>query len=196
MHRVLEAPRGFRPDDYPDQDERSWMRQVGLLTADEKAFRPDVQANIGQAIYRTLFPPGSKVEGLLRRAMATAQGNNTQLHVQIRGDSVHAAGLFGYPWELLHNGQGTRFVGRGNRGVCRDVPLSPRTGDYQPVEKGDWLRANGPLPHRKASSARCLYPFSTSCYARHESCVKIDRCSHLLLWGLDDQSCRLLYECS
>ena len=32
---------------------------------------------------------------------------------------------------------------------------------YQPVKKGDWLRAHGRLRHRGAPLARCLYPFST-----------------------------------
>ncbi|WP_414618915.1 CHAT domain-containing protein [Calothrix sp. CCY 0018] len=87
-------------------EEKNWMRDVGILAQDGKDFNTNYLVNIGQSLYRSLFPFG-KVENAFKTALQIAQNQNTQLHVQLRfeDDSGKRSRLADYPWELIHDGQ-------------------------------------------------------------------------------------------
>lgn len=105
--KSLEAIR-FRPEDFQRSGEQDWMVQVGLLVQDRKAFHPYFLTNIGKALYKSLFPPGSKLEKVLQNAINLAQNNGTQLHIQleIAADILGSTRLPDYPWELMHDDRG------------------------------------------------------------------------------------------
>src|SRR5947209_12462914 len=54
----------FNPEDFP-ADEQTWMVDNQLLAADKRTFRSDMRANIGKALYKTLFREGSNTERAL-----------------------------------------------------------------------------------------------------------------------------------
>jgi len=103
--KALDATGGFKAEHFLGVGEQDWMVQEGLLAEDRRAFRPDMQARIGHALYQTLFPPGSQVEAVLRVALASVEKSRTQLHIQliIPPEEVQLAA---YPWELAHDARG------------------------------------------------------------------------------------------
>lgn len=96
---------GFSSE-YFSKEEKDWMRDIGILTQDKKSFDNNYLVNIGQALYRSLFPSG-KVENAFKAALQLARNKNTQLHLQLRfeHDSSKRSRLADYPWELIHDGQ-------------------------------------------------------------------------------------------
>ncbi|MEO0841743.1 MAG: tetratricopeptide repeat protein [Cyanobacteria bacterium J06643_5] len=91
---------------YFSNKEKDWMRDVGIIAQDGKSFDSNYLVNIGQALYRSLFPSG-KVENAFKAALQLAQIKNTQLHLQLRfeDDLGQLSRLADYPWELIHDGQ-------------------------------------------------------------------------------------------
>ncbi|MDZ7955972.1 NB-ARC domain-containing protein, partial [Nostoc sp. DedQUE09] len=87
--------------------EQDWMVKSGILSKDVSAFHPNYIANIGQELYKSLFPLGSKVEKALLAAQRVAERENKQLHIQLKfeADVVERSRLTDYPWELLHDGK-------------------------------------------------------------------------------------------
>ena len=102
--KILEA-RSFRAKDFPKEDEKVWMKNNGLFDKDRKIFPPDVHVIIGKSIYASLFPKGSKTEGLLGKMLAQAEIKKTQLQLQLKfeADVVGRPRLSDYPWELAHD---------------------------------------------------------------------------------------------
>ncbi|MBW4542281.1 MAG: CHAT domain-containing protein [Myxacorys chilensis ATA2-1-KO14] len=88
--------------------EQDWMVKADLLTENRQAFHPDLRKIIGQALYRALIPPNSKVERLLNESIQLANNCGVQLLVQLKfeADTVQVAHLPDYPWELIHDGTG------------------------------------------------------------------------------------------
>ncbi|MEM7714522.1 MAG: CHAT domain-containing protein, partial [Cyanobacteria bacterium P01_A01_bin.68] len=86
--------------------EQEWLKTAGILAEDKNNFDNNYLINIGQALYRSLFPEG-KVENAFQAAVRLAESKNTQLHIQLRfeDDSSKRSRLADYPWELLHDGQ-------------------------------------------------------------------------------------------
>ena len=101
--RSLEVS-SFRPEFFSAQ-EQEWMIQAGILGGDRSNFHPNYLINIGEALYSSLFPPGSKVENLLQKSISFAESKSTKLLVRLKleGDVVQKTRLADYPWELLHN---------------------------------------------------------------------------------------------
>lgn len=69
----------FDTKDFDSEGELEWMVRVKLLSSNRNAFHPDMLANIGKELYKTLFPPGSDTEKFLqniRFASAQHQRNN------------------------------------------------------------------------------------------------------------------------
>ncbi len=107
--KTLESPT-FKSQDFQKPGEQDWMVKAEILTSDRCAFHPNLLKNIGRSLYQALFPPESKVEKALQSAIWAAEGENTQLHIQLKfeADSVQRSRLADYPWELMHDGQ--RFL--------------------------------------------------------------------------------------
>ncbi|AFZ23663.1 NB-ARC domain-containing protein [Cylindrospermum stagnale PCC 7417] len=97
----------FKPESFLQASEQDWMVKSGILHKERSVFHPNYLANIGQALYRSLFPVGSKVEKALLAAERLTESNHTQLHIRLifEADVVLRSRLVDYPWELLHNGQ-------------------------------------------------------------------------------------------
>lgn len=97
----------FSSKDFQQPGEQDWMIKAGILSEDQRIFHPDLLKNIGQALYKALFPPGGKLEGVLQSALRIAETKNTLLHIQLKfeADSVKRSRLADYPWELLHDGK-------------------------------------------------------------------------------------------
>ncbi|NET16265.1 MAG: CHAT domain-containing protein, partial [Okeania sp. SIO1H6] len=97
----------FSADNFQDDSELDWMAAEKIITADRNAFDPDYLAQIGQILYKALFPPGSPVENLLGQAIANAESQGKPLVVRLKfpADGVQHSRLADYPWELLHDGQ-------------------------------------------------------------------------------------------
>jgi hypothetical protein len=96
----------FRASAFPQEAEQQWMAQQGWLSRDRQSFHPSMLAQIGKAIYTSLFPIG-KVRDLLQRAVAQAEAKETQLHIQLKfsAEVTRRNRLPDYPWELAHDGQ-------------------------------------------------------------------------------------------
>lgn len=107
--KTLEAI-NFRSEDFQRSGEQDWMVRAGLLTQDRSAFHAKRLVNIGQVLYKSLFPPGKRVQKILEQSLAWAEGKNTQLHIQLQfaPDDMQLMRLPDYPWELMHDGQ--RFL--------------------------------------------------------------------------------------
>lgn len=97
----------FKPEHFPQVEETDWMVTKAILNQDKSTFHPNYLANIGQLLYQTLFPSGSRVKGILQEALRFSEDKNTQLHIQLKfeADVVQRSRLADYPWELLHDGQ-------------------------------------------------------------------------------------------
>ena len=94
----------FGPEFFSAQ-EQEWMIQAGILGSDRSNFHPNYLINIGEALYSSLFPPGSKVENLLQKSISFAESKSTKLLVRLKleRDVAQKTRLADYPWELLHN---------------------------------------------------------------------------------------------
>ncbi len=79
------------------------MVDNGLLNADKGTFRSDMLANIGKALYKTLFPDGSDTEKALSNLLF--DGGELHIQIEVEGD-VGRHRLFDYPWELLWDERG------------------------------------------------------------------------------------------
>jgi hypothetical protein len=68
-------------------------------------------------------------------------------------------------WFMSNQGIGVSSVKiRGLRIVVSKTLAVKTSMAYQPVEKGDWLRAAAIKMLQSTVVARCLSPFSTPCY--------------------------------
>ncbi|WP_088893320.1 CHAT domain-containing tetratricopeptide repeat protein [Leptolyngbya ohadii] len=96
----------FRSSAFQREGEQDWLVEQGLLSKDRESFHPTILARIGQAMYEALFPVG-EVRNVLQRAIAQAEGNETQLHIQLEfnAEITKRSRLPDYPWELVHDGQ-------------------------------------------------------------------------------------------
>ena len=114
-HRRVTILRALNSDTFNahsfTEEELKWMKQEKLLSSNGKAFHPEMRANIGKALYQTLFPSHSETEKLLEQIIyarltdKTARGR-LQIQIGIEGKNVgHTVRLLDYPWELLHNGK-------------------------------------------------------------------------------------------
>jgi hypothetical protein len=97
----------FSSKDFQQPGEQDWMVKAGILSENRCTFHPDLLKNIGQALYKALFPGGGELERVLQSALRIAETKNTQLHIQLKleFDSVKRSRLADYPWELLHDGK-------------------------------------------------------------------------------------------
>ena len=107
------------------KEELKWMQQEKLLSSNGKAFHPGMRANIGKALYQTLFPPNSDTEKLLEQIIYARLSDQTargKLHIQIGIESKnigYKVRLLDYPWELLHNGKD--FLARSGIEISRYI---------------------------------------------------------------------------
>jgi hypothetical protein len=85
-------------------EERDWLIQENLLSPESQTFHPHILHTIGQALYRSLFPPGSEIAERFKVSIGLTENNKTRLVLELKIDErfVH---LNSYPWELLHDGQ-------------------------------------------------------------------------------------------
>ncbi|MBN4005992.1 NB-ARC domain-containing protein [Nostoc sp. LPT] len=104
--RTLEIS-AFNLQYFQTAGEQDWMVKSGILSKDISAFHPNYIANIGQELYKSLFPLNSKVKNALFAAQRVAESENKQLHIQLKieADVVQRSRLTDYPWELLHDGK-------------------------------------------------------------------------------------------
>jgi biotin synthase-like enzyme len=104
--KTLETTAAFKLENFPQPSEQKLMVKFGILNEDKSAFHPNYLVNIGQALFRALFPSNSKVEKALIAAERITERKNTQLHIQLKfeADVVQRSRLADYPWELLHDG--------------------------------------------------------------------------------------------
>ncbi|NEP90958.1 MAG: CHAT domain-containing protein [Okeania sp. SIO2C2] len=95
----------FNPKSFSAEGEQEWMIKAGILGSDRSIFSPNYLVNIGQALYKALFPEGSRVEQLLHQSITLAESKPSKLVVQLKleADVVQKTRLADYPWELLHN---------------------------------------------------------------------------------------------
>ncbi|MBD3883911.1 CHAT domain-containing protein [Phormidium tenue FACHB-886] len=96
----------FRSSAFQREGEQDWLVEQGLLSEDRESFHPTMLARIGQAMYEVLFPVGG-MRDVLQRAIAQAENNETQLHIQLEfnAEITKRSRLPDYPWELVHDGQ-------------------------------------------------------------------------------------------
>lgn len=120
---------------FQQDGEQDWMIGAGLLTEERSAFHPNLQANIGQKLYHTLFPTGSEVEKLLERAITLAEMSNSQLHIQFQfhANPVQRSRLSDYPWELVHDGH--KFLAHHRVTFSRYIAHRSTPPNILPVEK-------------------------------------------------------------
>lgn len=132
--KALESTR-FRPENFCAEGEQEWMVKEVILASDRSTFHPDYQANIGRALYRSLFPPNSKVEKALQKSISLAEEKHTQLLIRLKfeADVVQRSRLTDYPWELLHDGQ--RFLCHHQVGLARYIAHDTASPSFPPVEQ-------------------------------------------------------------
>jgi len=104
--KTLDVP-SFISKSFSVEGEQDWMVEAGLLADDRASFHHNYLVNIGQALYRALFPRGSKVEALLQQSIRLAESKSTTLVVRLKfkEDVARRSRLADYPWELLHDGR-------------------------------------------------------------------------------------------
>ena len=97
----------FDPKAFTGKDEQEWMVEAGLLDVKRRAFHPNMRANIGKALYQTLFPPDSKTRDLLHSMIFVSKSKSSPeqilIQLEIDADVGRHSRLFDYPWELLHD---------------------------------------------------------------------------------------------
>lgn len=105
--KLLEA-NSFRSEDFQCYGEQDWMVRANLLIRSRRAFHQKRLVNIGQLLYKSLFPPETVVKRALVQSLAKAEEKSTQLHIQLQfaADDMQQIRLPDYPWELMHDGRG------------------------------------------------------------------------------------------
>jgi CHAT domain-containing protein len=108
--KVLESSQGFRAEHYPEPGEQDWLEHEGLLLPDRQRFRPAYLEQVGQSLYRSLFPADSVLKQVFLHSLRLAEQRTTDLHLRLKfaAASAERSRLADYPWELLHDGQ--RFL--------------------------------------------------------------------------------------
>jgi NB-ARC domain/CHAT domain len=131
--KVLEATR-FNKDDF-QESEQGWMIKSGILLADRSAFDPDYLKNIGQLLYRSLFPDNSRV----KESLKIVEEKGVQLHIKLefQADVVKRSRLPDYPWELLHDGE--KFLLHRNVTLSRYIAHNSVSPNLPRVERIDVL---------------------------------------------------------
>ena len=127
----------FRSKNFQKDGEQDWMVRAGLLIEDRSAFHPNLEANIGQELYRVLFPTQSNVERALQKAITLTESrqNPTQLHIQLgfAADVVQRSRITDYPWELVHDGQ--RFLAQHQVTFSRYIAYDKTPPNLLPVDR-------------------------------------------------------------
>lgn len=125
----------FYSKDFREPGEQEWMVRAGILSARQRIFHPYLLENIGQTLYKTLFPPRGELEGFLQSALRIAETKNTQLHIQLmfEADSVKRSRLADYPWELLHDG--TQFLAHHQVTFSRYIAHNTVPPNLSPTEQ-------------------------------------------------------------
>ena len=116
------------------QGEQEWMVAQGLLSSDKESFHPAMLTRIGEAMYESLFPVGG-VRDVLQRAIAIAEYNSTQLHIQLEFDAeiTKRSRLPDYPWELAHDGQ--KFLAHHQVRFSRHINYMATIPNLPPVKQ-------------------------------------------------------------
>jgi CHASE2 domain-containing sensor protein len=120
---------------YFDETEQNWLAATNLLLPDRTKFCPSLAENIGNILYKTLFPIDSQTEELLLKSIQLAKLNESKLLVQLKfePDSVQIARLPDYPWELIHDGIG--FLLHDQASLSRYIAFPSVPPKFSPVEK-------------------------------------------------------------
>ena len=118
----------FAPELFCQDGQQDWLLRQKLLSLDRSAFSPDWLEQIGQSLFKALFPPGSRPAKLFDGVLREAQQEETELHLRLKfsPDIARRSRLADYPWELLHDGD--RFL------LQRDIRLS-RYLEYETVPR-------------------------------------------------------------
>jgi hypothetical protein len=124
----------FRASVFQRQGEQEWMVEQGLLSSNKESFHPAMLAQIGQAMYESLFPVGG-VRDVLQRAIARAEDNSTQLHIQLEfnAEITKRSRLPDYPWELAHDKQ--KFLAHHQVRFSRHITHVATIPNFPPVQQ-------------------------------------------------------------
>jgi HEAT repeat protein/Flp pilus assembly protein TadD len=111
LMKILEGG-AYKPQNFTQPGEADWLVSQGVLPPGGGAFAADTLQKMGQALYRTLFPTGSRSEALLIKAVSQSQlsGEPLQLVIKVPAIEAEQGRLTSYPWELMHDGR--RFLGQ------------------------------------------------------------------------------------
>jgi hypothetical protein len=132
--------KALNAEDFQSRDfslaEKKWMVEQELLTSNSRRFNPHMLENIGEELYRTLFPEPGSSPGQ-EKVLTTLRGltyDNTGLHIQIKitGD-VGKHRLSDYPWELLWNDRG--FLAENGIYLSRYIAIE-NSAPHLPLSKG------------------------------------------------------------
>jgi CHASE2 domain-containing sensor protein len=126
----------FKSADFNQNGEQDWMVKAGILNKNRQAFHLDLLKNVGQALYRSLFPVNGKLEGLLKSALRDiGRQHPSYLHIQLtfQGDLAKKARFADYPWELLHDG--AKFLAHRKVTFSRYIADDSAPPNLPPVEK-------------------------------------------------------------
>ncbi|HBB30697.1 MAG TPA: CHAT domain-containing protein [Cyanobacteria bacterium UBA8803] len=124
----------FRSSAFQREGEQEWMVEQELLTQDGESFHPAMLDRIGQAMYESLFPVGG-VRDVLQRAIAHAEDNSTQLHIQLEfnAEITKHSRLPDYPWELAHDRQ--KFLAHHQVRFSRHIAHGATIPNLLPVQQ-------------------------------------------------------------
>jgi hypothetical protein len=108
--KTLEGSRGFKPGNFPEPGEMTWMEQAGILSPGHPSFAPHYLEAIGQALFQSLLSPSTRVGSIFQSALRQADTAGANLHLRLKfaADVAQRSRLADYPWELIHDGQ--RFL--------------------------------------------------------------------------------------
>jgi hypothetical protein len=128
----------FSASAFGREGEQEWMVEQGLLNSDKESFHREMLDRIGQAMYESLFPVG-EVRDVLQRAIAIAEYNSTQLHIQLEfsAEITKHSRLPDYPWELANDGK--KFLAHHQVRFSRYINHLATTPNLPPVEQLDVL---------------------------------------------------------
>jgi hypothetical protein len=116
----------FCQEDFPDQEEKDWMKREGLLNEGGGDFHGDLLKKIGRIFYDTLFPENSNIRDVLKGSLNITASNQELLHIQLQIESQIAqfVRIFDFPWELLCDERGFLVDGRAefSRYIAHDIP--------------------------------------------------------------------------
>ncbi|MCC5646213.1 CHAT domain-containing protein [Nostoc sp. CHAB 5824] len=154
--RTLEMS-AFNSQYFQTAGEQDWMVKSGILSKDISAFHPNYIANIGQELYKSLFPLGSKVKNALLAAQQVVDSENKQLHIQLKfeADVVQRSRLADYPWELLHDGE--KFLLHQQVTISRYIAYNSVPPNLAKIKKLNVLLISSPA----SDSELGLHPFES-----------------------------------